>query len=231
MSTPTASLPKYRVVDHEVWWCGTPTEGNLVIPADKYGVDVTDPGLKEVCDGKDWRMVFHGRPDMLFAAGPNVVWVEWKNLDDLYSSIQSKRLARELRTGLSMADIVVVAIPRSARGMTLSTDACMEVLRLQTQGIHVLYPCGRSYVYWDEVREVLSSGSNQRRAIAGTDYRKPRTALSGVPGVGAKTEAKLLAWYGTAHTALVHYLEWHYALGSKKASLIEQACHAQTGAP
>lgn len=227
MHTATA---RYKIVDGDVWLSGAPNEGNIVLSADKYGVDVTDPGLMDVCGEKALFTVFPGRPDILFAAGENVVWVEWKNLDDLDSSIRSKRLARELRTGLDMADIVVLAVWVGA-ATYIESSLRMEMLRLQFDGIKVLCPVSRTVSYWDEVREVLRSPSNQRRAIAGTDDRKPNSALRGVPGVGAKTEAKLLKFYGNAHLALIAYGSdgWDHVLGPAQASRIEKVCRVQTG--
>ena len=204
------------------------------LPPDSYpiGVDSTDPGLASLINQWQWtRGIFPGRPDLLFAAGEKAVWVEAKtNWADFETSRRSKRLAREVRTGQDMADIVVVAYP-SNECLAEPADR-FELLRLQTQGILVV-PWSTSFAYWDDIRSVLGSSSNQRRVIAGTDYRKPRTALAGLPGVGAKTEAKLLSFYGSAHLALLAYGAdgWDHVLGEKQARRIEEACRRQRGIP
>lgn len=201
------------------------------LPPNTYpiGVDSSDPGLTSLTNQWQWtRGIFPGRPDLLFAAGNKVVWVEVKtNWLDFDSSRRSKRLAREVRTGKDMADIVVVAYPTLPQGIWHSENH-LELLRLQTQGVLVV-PWSTSFDYWDNIRNVLGYPSNQRRAVAGSDYRKPRTALAGLPGVGAKTEAKLLTYYGNADLALqaYGYEGWDDCLGEKNAARIESACRSQ----
>jgi len=157
-----------------------------------------------------------------------VVWVEVKtNWSDFDTSRRSKRLAREVCTGQDMADIVVVAYPSTGRTVFAEEDV-MELIRLQTQGVLVV-PWVASFTYWDNIRDVLACPSNQRRAVAGSDYRKPRTALAGLPGVGAKTEAKLLEFYGSAQVALLAYGSggWGRVVGNTKFQRIESACRGQ----
>jgi len=238
-------MAKYRVIGGSVVYTDEHGQTDTMLgihckegdglPPDTYpiGVDSTDPGLASLTNQWQWtRGIFPGRPDLLFAAGDKVVWVEAKtNWSDFDSSRRSKRLAREVRTGQDMADIVVLAYPANIQqSWTMTCDADkenqFELLRLQTQGVLVV-PWIASFTYWDGIRNVLGSSSNQRRVIAGTDYRKPRTALAGLPGVGAKTEAKLLACYGNADNALARYESWNLVLGDKQAQRIRTRCLGQ----
>lgn len=223
---------KYYVREGEVW-----LNQSKILESGKIGVDSLDPGLQSMRGENFSPALFPGRSDLLFNVGDNVVWVEVKtNWSDFDSSRRSKRLAREIRTGQNMADIVVVAYPVVPPAVYDTTDHPgrhenqLELLRLQSLGVLVV-PWSTSFEYWDGIRNILASESNQRRAIAGTDYRKPRTALAGLPGVGAKTEAKLLEYYGNADHALRAYgtSDWTEALGDNQVHRIEQACRDQVG--
>lgn len=192
----------------------------------KIGVDSTDPGMKNMLNPDHWeRAVFPGRPDLLFATKDDeVVWVEAKtNWADFDSSRRSKRLAREVKGALDMADIVVVAYPTH---LVEDNENRLELLRLQCLGVHVV-PWSTVWAYWDDIRNVLGSARNQRRALAGSDKRKPRTVLAGFPGVGPKTEAKLLASYGTAEQAVKVYPYWDAVLGERAADRIRSVLKEQ----
>ena len=199
------------------------------LPPDNYliGVDSTDPGMTGMVAAHHWkRSTFPGRPDLIFAAEEKICWVEAKtNWADFESSRRSKRLAREVRTGQQMADVVIVAHPAY---YTADPENLLELIRLQSQGI-LCIPWDTSYEYWDNIRVVLSSGSNLLRAVSGSDHSKPHTALAGLPGVGKVTERKLLAHYGNAHLALLAYGTdgWAAPLGEKQVQRIEIACRHQ----
>ncbi len=201
----------------------------------KIGVDGTDPGLLSMRGDLFERGKFPGLPDMVMSSTPalstrekgdwdncRVILVEAKtNWADMVTSIRTRRLARQVRTLLGLGGstgLVVVAYPSETPNQRTALynpssweDSYLwtaESVRLQSLGV-VVVPFSSSYSYWDNIRHVLHSERNQRRAIAGDDRaRNPRTALEGIPGVGPKTAAKILTGYRDVDAALVAYPEW-----------------------
>ncbi len=198
-------------------------QGELFIfgPTDAFLADhneLTEVGAK---DGV-LHLTLPKNMDVAFAVKGKVAVGEFKRPHDLVSSQQNRRLQRQVRTMLTLGDIVCVFM----RGY-VHDDVCHEVSRmgtlvrhyvpqqfwgelanLQTLGVYLLPLSGDD----DEALEELefyrkALGGNAKSAIAGHDQIKksnaPGAVLKNVQGVGPAMMAKLIEAHGTAGGVVV----------------------------
>jgi ERCC4-type nuclease len=155
-------------------------------------------------------MVMPERVDMAFAAGKWAVTCESKKIGDLESSIKIRRLARQLRTILTMGDVQGLVLRGHWPDMAVLDHQFMlvELVRIQALGIFLL-PCplsdngalARLYDY----RAILSGGSRSAlAAIKGSDLVGTRgeSLLTSIKGVGPVMEKKLRTKFGTTAQVL-----------------------------
>ena len=112
-----------------------------------------------------------------------VVVVEEKKLDDLYSSWTARRLQRQLREVRAAGDVAVLAL-RGTQGLDTYLDWLnIELVKWQAiGGLVVSLPPEQSGVFamLSKLREVLPPGAHLYTVVAGEDRRVSRKAKTPV---------------------------------------------------
>ena len=166
------------------------------------------PGLTEK-DGVV-RRTMPRRVDAVFVVDGKVVGCESKKPQDLVDSTRSRRLHRQMRTLIEIADIPVLLIRGALPVLDDDAlDTMFNLVCLQRLGVTIL-PCPvgsrGALKYLLRYRDALSGESRTPlSALRGTDERKvdaPQTLLGSIRGVGSQLEAKLMKAFGSQLSTL-----------------------------
>jgi len=200
---------KYQVCDGHFYW-----EGRKIGPTDQILVAAGQDAAFGQGIGLPWA-------DYLFqTAGGLTVGVEEKRIPDLYSSLSSRRLQKQLRHLEEAVDIPVLALRTEmdlgskinigegfflySEELKFPRDGFIKVQRELTKwalrGLLIVLPSDPQAVLntLDQLRKTLQPGRHLNSIVAGTDKKRVidttafRTAIRRlVPGVGPKAAEKL----------------------------------------